>query len=432
MDTKLFVIISLVSFIAIIIGFLLANHYKIASKSSIVKDIKSGIDDLLPLDNPTVPGDIVVFDCNGKEVMSCHEIDSLPQNKTLKNIDHSFAINGVRQFATDIISRALTLPGKTVEIVFDPSIQQGLNSGIYEVVKVKATSGIGDRSIARDLYTKKFVGHGRCLDAGKLRNLGIGMFHILSIAVAQAHLAEINMNLEEIKKSVRDIRDFLEDKDVSQLQGTINYLEYIVNFIHRMDKQDDFPTDKRAELESIRRELMVWFAQLERESDRIRESIEKQGDEDSWGGTKNTSNKLEEFIKPLGQLIQKFKLINRTSILFNITSAYLEPISYGKSSYTKIDPPDVLIDVIFQLENKSKFLLDCAIWNTSNTLKKRQNRILNETSLLDRLAKEEMSLFEDSMDKLESQLGRFVDSQNKIRMAIAFDSEGNPDNVAIM
>lgn len=427
MEIEKFVIVTVVAIVAGIVGFWVAR------RSGAPKSIDPTASETV--DDPTVAGDIVVLSGNGEVMLSCREIDYMPGRSDIDDGNNSAALNRATQLATELITRSMTLPGKTVEIAFDPAIQRGLSAGAYEVVKV--ASGDGQRLMARATDSKKFVGQGRFMAAGKLKQIGIGAFHIVSIAVAQAHLAEINKNLEEIKEGVKDIRDFLEDKDIAQLRGTIEYLEYVVDFIRRMDSPDLLPTEKRAELESIRREMMVWVAQIELEAGGLRERIEGQGDEDGFGGgTGDTFGKLKEHARAAKRLIHKYKLLLRTASLFYMTSAYLDPMALRDRNFTRILKPDgaadALMSALQQLAEKSEKLLSGAIWNKKITLLLRQKDMEQEVQQLGGQTLKEKRCFSDGMGRLEGQLSKIGDPQGNVRMAITFDCAGTPANIRLV
>jgi hypothetical protein len=454
MEIETFVIIAVVAIVAAIVGFLATRRLGASRASddiavfenvpaasvnqrlsSIATPATSPSRQFAPVDDPTIAGDLVVLGGNGEVMLSCREIDYLPPRGDLDDGKHDAALNRAMQLATELITRSMMLPGKTVEITFDPVIQRGLSSGAYEMVKV--APGDGQRLMARAIDSKKFVGHGRFMEVGKLKQLGVGAFHIVSIAVAQAHLAEINKNLKEIKESVKDIRGFFENKDKSQLTATVEYLQYVVNFIRRMDSPDRLPIEKRVEIERIRREMMGWVAQIVGEADQLHANIEGQSDVDGWGGgTGNTFGKLKEHARAVERLIHTYRLLLRTASLFYMTSAYFDPMALRDRDVTRILQPDAatnaLLRALQQLGEKSKTLLGSAVWNTAETLRLRQQYMEQEVRQLDGQTCEEKKFFADGMGRLERQLSRIGDPQGNVRMAISFDSAGNPEHVKLV
>lgn len=454
MEVETFVLIAVVALVAAIVGFLAARRWAVSralddtafSKNMIAAGLKlpplssstpetSPLRQLAPIDDCTVAGDLVVLGDDGEVLLSCREIDSLPPMGGTDDTQNDAALNRARQLATELITRSLVLPGKTVEIAFDSAIQRGLHSGAYEVVKV--ASGDGQRLMARALDSKKFVGQGRFMEAGKLKQLGVGAFHIVSIAVAQAHLAEINENLKEIKEGVNDIQYFLDDKDIGQLIGTIDYLTDLVHFIRRLDSPDRLSIEKRAQLETIRREISIWVAQIEREASRLDKRIKNQGDVDGLsGGTGKTFKKLKEHVGATERLIRKYRLFLRMASLFYMISAYLDPMALRIRDVTRILQPDAATNALFcalqQLERKSDTLLGRAIWNKKATLYKRQQELVEKVRNLNCQIRDQTIFFAEGMDRLERQLNKIGHSQGHMRMAITFDNGGNPAHVKLL
>jgi len=381
------------------------------------------------LEKHKVDGDLLVLDNNGEVIISCCEIENLPSRKSAEG-KNSVALNRAKQIATDLFARLMTLPGKTVKITFDPAVQKGLESGVYEVVK--ASSGKGKRLMARAVDSKKTVGHGRFMEADKLKQLSVCAFHIVSIAVAQAHLEEINKNLKEVNQSIKGIRDFLEDKDTAQLRGTIEYLKYIAEFVRRKDSPDQLPSEKRTELESIRREIMIWIKQIKEEARRLAEIIKIQVNEDGWsGGTGKTFKKLEEHTRSLKRLVSKYRLLLGVASIFYITSAYLDPIALKNNDaarFLRAETGGYLRIANFQLVMKSDELLTSSAWNTSSTLKLRKQKIRQAFCQLAEEIPQVEKDFTDGMGRLKNRLNRIGDSKGNVHMAITFDSDGNPEH----
>lgn len=386
----------------------------------------------LSLQDPTVAGDLVILDNNGNVVLTGYERDPLPKQGT-DDTKNEAALNCAKQIAPELLTKSLTLPGKTVEIAFDPAIQKGLNTGTYEIVKV--ASGEGKRLMARAIDSKQLVGQGRFMEIGKLRQIGVGAFHIVSIAVAQAHLMEINKNLEAIKEGLQAIRDFLEIKDIAKLEGTIKYLEHIVDFIRQMATPDSLPSEKRNELEAIRREMMAWNSQIKQEAEGLREKIEKQKDEDFFG-TGDTFEKLKEHAAAVEKVIKKFRLLLRQANLFNLISAYLDPMTFRDKDAIRIfqfDPAEHALFLTLQiLRWQSNCLLRGAIWNRDETLREREEEMEVKVHVLEYRTRGAKKSFTSGMSQLENYLKGIRDPQGKVRMAIAFDGAGNPEHVQLL
>lgn len=97
-----------------------------------------------------------------------------------------------------------------------------LNSNLMEVTiggdLIKAKDGIGYRAIAKGA-DGKITEHARLFEPKKLKEMVVATatWQIISVAVAQSHLSEINDKLEEIKKTVFEIRDFQKNTRTTEI-----------------------------------------------------------------------------------------------------------------------------------------------------------------------------------------------------------------------
>ena len=135
---------------------------------------------------------VTLVDDNGTELIRSSELHYSPQD--LQPLDEaSPAVKRTVNLASDFFKGAITLPNKTVEIVFKPNIQKGLDEGIYKLMTTKQGETLAD---AINISNQTIVGKGRIVEAGKINQLMVGAFQLVSIAVAQTHLSDINRSLE--------------------------------------------------------------------------------------------------------------------------------------------------------------------------------------------------------------------------------------------
>jgi hypothetical protein len=428
MDILDLLVIFCVAALGTIAGFYLARRN--ARLGLLAKTAGSAVDAFETVDDSPISGDVVVLGENGEVLVSCYEINDLPpKRETLRN-EAGMSLTSARQLVADFVTREMSVPGKTIQIVFDPSVQKGLAQGNLELVKV--ARGEGHRLIARASDSKKYVGQGRLIESRNLRSLGSSIFHIASIAVAQAHLADINKNLDEIKANVQSIRDFLEDQDVARLKGTIEYLDYVVDYIGRLESPEKFPPEKRAELESIRRDLMTWSVQVGLEADRLQAKIKNQNIED-FVGTGNTFSKLHSHAIATEQLIQKHGLVLRIETLLYMTAAYLDPLALRDRDAVRISSPGetakTLGATVDQLENTSSILLADAFFNRKETLQQRQLRIKDKVRMLREVSSQAEEMYATSLQAVKEHLKSLAGTQRHIQIAVTFDCTGNPKQV---
>ena len=68
----------------------------------------------------------------------------------------------------------------------------------------------------------KFVGKGRLIEGGKARQIASGAFQLVSIAVAQSHLADIERSLGVIKDSISDVLKILQNEKRANITGAFD------------------------------------------------------------------------------------------------------------------------------------------------------------------------------------------------------------------
>ena len=140
--------------------------------------------------------DLAIFDENGLKVLESKEIEKIPARAHLLESSSS-AINRVKHLASDLFKGAANVPKKSVEVIFKPEIHQGLSDGTYTLMRTKTGEVLADAVDS----SGKIVGKGRIIQAGKARQLAGGAFQLVSIAVAQSHLADIERSLTQISHS---------------------------------------------------------------------------------------------------------------------------------------------------------------------------------------------------------------------------------------
>ncbi len=138
---------------------------------------------------------------------------------------------------------------------------------------------------------------------------GAMVFQILSVVVAQKHLADISKKLDEIKKGVNDIKTFLVSERKSVITGAMKYLEQAVRAV----MQGEFPDAVRHELERIERDLIGI-------QDHLVEELRTHADEankipsSEWFGTGARYAEIKDHQIKLYKIQQEWLLCVRTRV----------------------------------------------------------------------------------------------------------------------
>ncbi|CAG9183871.1 hypothetical protein CURE108131_19145 [Cupriavidus respiraculi] len=377
--------------------------------------------------------ELSLVDADGHALVRTRVLQGMPEGAELLGGPGDVGLHRAQQLAADLFKGTTGLRSTTVELVFDPKIQEGLADGTLEIVKAK---GGGARLMARATDSKKIAGHGRIVDAGRARQIAAGAFQLLSIAVAQSHLDHINRSLGDIKQGISDVRRYLGDQDHARLQGTVLYLEYLASLINSMQSPDDITPEKRHQLEEITREAMQWGVQLERQADALAKRIAMQKDQDTFGGTEHTYAALLAHAESAYDLVAKRNLLLRMMALLNLCRAYIDPL--GKATLGaalavgSADQVAMLAAVAQNLRDKSNQLLSKALWNRSDELTRRREDVIEKSERLLADASTQQRHYDSMMTQLAERLRRLQHPDGTIRIALTYDGEGQVQNAALL
>lgn len=127
---------------------------------------------------------------------------------------------------------------------------------------VRAKDGVGLRAwtLGAD---NKISEQAKLFEAEKLQNMvnAAAVWQIASVVVAQQHLADISVKLDDIREGVKDVAHFLDEGRRAKVIGTYDYLELAVSAISK----GELSSAIRTELESCDRELLQIQHHLQQE-----------------------------------------------------------------------------------------------------------------------------------------------------------------------
>ena len=160
----------------------------------------------------------------------------------------------------------------------------------------------------------------RLKDARDLGNVitGAMVFQLVSVVVAQKHLADISKKLDEIKKGVDDIKTFLASERKSVITGAMKYLEQAV----RVVMQGEFPEAVRHELESVERDLIGIQDHLVEEL-RAHAAEANKIPSNEWFGTRTRYAAIKDYQIKLQEIHQEWLLCVRArAACWQVLSAF--------------------------------------------------------------------------------------------------------------
>ncbi|MCG7517995.1 hypothetical protein [Vibrio sp. MMH1-50] len=371
-----------------------------------------------------------LIDDLGHEVVKVNEVTNIPRDA--RRIDSGTNVEkSITHLFSDIAKGAVSVPNKTLELVFSPEVQKGLDSGAYKMMVPK--NGLGDTFADVVGEGGKIVGKGRLIEGGKVRQLASGAFQLVSIAVAQSHLADINDSLSKLTDVVESIINHLDNDDKSKISGALEYLKGIAEDIAQYKSAEALSTQKRVIIESIIKDSHVWVDKSLRDFEDVISAIEKQKDADRFGGTEDTYNKLKWHSDRAESIHEKRDLLSELHKLLYLILMYIDPSlkDYSRPNL-KVEKWQKLISKYRQtLLSKNEELLTKAFWNAGSTLKMRKENIEFRTQKSTEMLLEQESMHTQNIAALESDLLRMF-NDNALKVALTFDNNGEVEQAAFV
>lgn len=421
MNIELIIILTAVILILLALGI-----YKFSKTNSKQKEMKieSPIATIEKFTN-----NFELIDSNGEAVLSINEIDYLPNSSFLLKPSESI-INHTKHLTSELIKSSVTLPNKTLQVIFKKHIEDGLADGSLTMMQTKSGEVLADVVDS----SGKIAGKGRLVEGGKVKQLAAGAFQLISIAVAQSHLADIEQSLRKINQSINDILKNLEQEDRSKITGAIDYLTQIAQHMMLLKAPDEISEQKTIIIESIIYESNAWRNKLHSELEYLINNIKSHGDQDSFGGTENTYNSLYQLVDKIQPLIERNDLLLSLSLLTNIITSYIDPknktfslIDTGSEKWQKLTA-----DFKNCAIKKSEELLSNAIFNSGSTLKTRRDNIELITKNHYNTLSNQFNSHIQSINTLKNNVQRLTNKNNNLNLALTFDNKGELCETAIV
>lgn len=250
--------------------------------------------------------------------------------------ENSIAVGGISHLLSDALkgyigtSSKETLEKNIVEIVFSEKVTEGLANGTY---KLSAKSTVAYNG-------SKIIEHGELIQtktvevSGKGKQFLTGGYQLLSIAVAQSHLADIEKRLYSIDNSLKQIIEKLELEDKSRIQGAISYIKSVLETIKKNDYKKELSSSQKNQIEQKNSDILHWRDKLILEFDILVNDVYKIGNIDTFG-TENMFNELKKVIKDrINPLKDRYSLLIELNLLLIILIKYIDP---EDKEFTKID-----------------------------------------------------------------------------------------------
>lgn len=203
-------------------------------------------------------------------------------------------------------SKSLPLFNQLLQFAPDIAIAKEISTNTYMRViangnLINAKDGSGKLGLV--LGDKGITSHARLLDPEHLKNLfttGVA-FKAVSMAVGQAHLAEISSQLKKMNTKVAEIKQFLDDERASKIAAIDHYFdEYFLS----ANNSFNLSSVRRVQIEQDSREIDAILLHLTKEIKHSINALENLIDDSIFGSDKyfeTLSNKLDSHLSILGQ-----------------------------------------------------------------------------------------------------------------------------------
>lgn len=427
MNTNLLIIITIL--VTTGLSLIIIRHIKFGRTTSPVKPGNNEPSSNKDPETVDASGyDLAVFDDNGLKVIESREIEKIPARAHIIGSSSS-AISRTKNLAADLFKGAASIPNKTVEVIFKPEIHQGLTDGTYTLMRTKSGEVLADAVDA----SNKVVGKARLIQGGKAKQIAGGAFQLVSIAVAQSHLADIEKSLSAIKSSISEVIERQENEDKARITGAFDYLREIAAHIKDLRCPDEIPQQKRNAIEGIIKDSYSWRNKLEEDMRSLVNQISSLTDQDTFG-TGDTFERLKGLIERISPLLKRRELFLNLASAINFVTAYLDP---AKREYSRIDVNENhWADLIDQFKNsvlnRESTLMEKSFWNSNETLQLRKDKIRSLSSEYHRIGNDQQTHYLALRSSLSNSISHLIDPSGNVRIAISFDDQGNIDSAAII
>lgn len=270
-------------------------------------------------------------------------------------------LQNIKHLISDITKGIIGTSNQTVELVFSPEVQKGLANGTYKL--------LDNRAIVVNSTGGRIKEHATILKSGQGKQLLTGGYQLLSVAVAQSHLADIEKRLKNIENTLNDIKTHLENDDISKLLGSIKYI------ISEVKNENDLTDIRKNKIEDIKYKAFQWREKLSLEISDCLKKIKNIQHKDTFG-TENMYKEIASIIKDdMSRLKYKYELLMELHILLTMLDNFINPSENG-FKIIELDLEDIsrkIQDFYPSLEDKYGLLK--SMFNQNDTLEERKKTL---------------------------------------------------------
>ncbi|ORM66991.1 hypothetical protein [Pantoea rwandensis] len=382
--------------------------------------------------NELIGSDVTWIDESGDSVITARACAYFPDESIIE-ITSPEELKKLANIAAETCKGFINTSSRTVELVFMPNIQKGLNEGTMRMMTTRSGETLADVVHSVGDKAGQIAGKARVIEGGKLKQLASGAFQLVSFVVAQSHLSEINTELDGIKKSISQLHEKMDNERLADIEGRISYFEKLIKRMSDGEFNDKIPQEISNMIESTIADAHKWKALLANDLKTLQKEIGNIKDNDYFG-TGNSYQELKNKIEELNPLIIRRKLLLKISALISWLNACVDPM--GKK-FTVFDVEtkqwQESISAIGEVISRQwDTLLKVSKFNSDELLEHRRYRlrsILTNSVEQSRLTEENFTI---SLMKMIHSQRNILSQKGKFRVALGFDSTGKLEKAAVV
>lgn len=373
-----------------------------------------------------------LVDEKGIPVIDVRQCQSFPDD-VLYNITDPNELKRMSSLAAQACHGVINTHGKTVELIFKPHIQQGLKDGTYKMMQTTSGETLADAVHTSGKQIDKVAGKGRIVESGKLKQIASGSFQLISLMVAQAHLADISQNLIEIKESVNKLHDKIENTHLARIQGRVHYLESLVEKLRRGDFDYDVSLQIKNKIEDTVADAYEWQSILFADFKTLHSSASALKDSDTFG-TGGTYQKLRMIAEGVNPLVQRRNLLLELAALLAYIQACVDPTNKDFSQFDLQRElwEEQLVNFVSIIGFKSHSLLSNARFNSQEILEHRRYFISTTLEAAKNITALSHAHYDTCLLQLKNNHRRILTENGKLRLAVSHDEQGNMLKAAVI
>ena len=325
-------------------------------------------------------------------------------------------IGGIKHLISDIAKGVIGTSNQTVELVFSAEVQKGLANGTYKLLE--------NRAIVVTSSGGKIKEHGMIFQSGQAKQFLTGGYQLLSIAVAQSHLADIEKRLYSIENSLKQILGKLEAEDKSRIQGAIEYIKSILFYIKKNEYKSELSLPQKNQIESINKHTLHWKNKLLDEFKTLIKDASDIKDKDTFG-TENTFKELKKILKErITPLKERYELLIDLYLSLTILIKFIDPF---EKEFTRINFDlkefDNKFDELNKIIEKQQQSTLKSYFNSDDTLNERK-KVLNILQLAHKNDFNNLGInYKDSLSKVENNFNRINNGEISVIVSLDENSQ---------